>query len=131
MKKDECASFMIASSGTTMRVIARLLYYVTRNPEMTEKIREEFQAIFKTQLKELNHPRLEKEDFLRLLTYDNLLSMKYLSSCISETLRIEPSVPISSPFKFTEPVQIGNHYIRDDHYCQINIYGLHHNPAEW
>mmetsp|Transcript_30470 Transcript_30470/g.29850 ORF Transcript_30470/g.29850 Transcript_30470/m.29850 type:complete len:166 (+) Transcript_30470:300-797(+) len=66
-----------------------------------------------------------------MLTYDNLLHLKYLSHCIYETLRIDPSVPISSPFMFTEPVQIGGYTIRDDHYCQINIYGLHHNPAEW
>jgi len=42
MKKDECASFMIASSGTTMRVICRLIFFVTRNPAISEKIREEF-----------------------------------------------------------------------------------------
>mmetsp|Transcript_48085 Transcript_48085/g.35284 ORF Transcript_48085/g.35284 Transcript_48085/m.35284 type:complete len:253 (-) Transcript_48085:532-1290(-) len=58
MKIDECNSFMIASSGTTMRVIARLIYFSTRYEEVSRKIRQEFQDVFGEKLRERGGRRM-------------------------------------------------------------------------
>mmetsp|Transcript_15314 Transcript_15314/g.14889 ORF Transcript_15314/g.14889 Transcript_15314/m.14889 type:complete len:144 (+) Transcript_15314:772-1203(+) len=50
---------------------------------------------------------------------------------MTETIRIDPPVPISSSFKFTEPTKIGPYMLRDDHFMFINFYELQHNPKEW
>jgi cytochrome P450 len=57
--------------------------------------------------------------------------MKYLQMCISETLRIDPSVPFTSSIKFTETQNICGITFKDDANIQISIYHLHHNREEW
>ena len=50
---------------------------------------------------------------------------------MSATLRLNPSVAISSTLQVTEPIEIRGVPVSPDVGITINIRGLHHNPHEW
>jgi len=81
---DECATFMVAATQTTTTLIYTVIYYLTVNPSIKEKVVNEIRSI-------KNH-----EDWTQVLTYENLGNLTYLGMCISEALRLDPPVPLSS-----------------------------------
>ena len=50
---------------------------------------------------------------------------------ISETLRINPPIPISSGLCLSEESTIGGKMIKSEALGLINIWYLQHNPKEW
>ena len=57
--------------------------------------------------------------------------MTYMHYCISETLRIDPSVTNSTAIELTENIKIGKYDLLSSSIIVININALHHNDNEW
>lgn len=92
-------------------------------PEIKQKIRKE--------INDLKSKHNDLEDWNSVLTYDNLLDLKYLTLCINESLRIAPPAHYSTELILTENSTIGTIKIRKDTPFLIHIYHLHHNKKEW
>lgn len=74
------------------------LYFLITNPDKLKICRQEVrQYIHQEQKEDASNP-----DWHSALTYDNLQSMHYLSMCIQETLRLEPSVQVTSTIELSE-----------------------------
>ncbi|OAL01859.1 cytochrome P450 [Phaeosphaeriaceae sp. SRC1lsM3a] len=74
--------FMLAGSETTATLLSGAIYYLLKNPRTFEKL--------------VNEVRSELDGY-DSLTGEKLTSLKYLSACLKEALRIYPPVPIGSP----------------------------------
>lgn len=49
------------------------------------------------------------DEWARTLTYEKMEELSYASYCISETLRLDPPLQMSSPCYFKEPVEMGGY----------------------
>mmetsp|Transcript_5219 Transcript_5219/g.4801 ORF Transcript_5219/g.4801 Transcript_5219/m.4801 type:complete len:161 (+) Transcript_5219:1219-1701(+) len=65
------------------------------------------------------------------MDFASIQEMKRLNLFMNEAMRMAPSVPISSPLCFHNPVKIGDYDILADQGVMICMYGLHHNPEQW
>ena len=67
------------------------------------------------------------------LTIEKLDLMKdeYLKYCLYESLRIDPPVPISTSFMFTEDIDLGGVKIKAGDMMISNITKLHHLEDQW
>lgn len=100
---DECVAFMIASTNATSLLIANTIYYLTQFEKEGHilKVREELQKVFKRD----SFKDVTNEEWLQMLTYDNINDMHYFSNCINETLRVD-TPPISFGIQLTEPIEV-------------------------
>jgi cytochrome P450 len=57
--------------------------------------------------------------------------MPYLSMCIQETLRLEPSVQVTSTIELSETQDLAGVTFKKGTQIMIDIYHLHNNPDEW
>ena len=73
------------------------------------------------------------EDLAEQLTIESLDLNEddYLKNVIYETLRIEPSVPLSSSYCVTEDIDIAGIKVRANDMMMSNIYKLHHLEDQW
>jgi cytochrome P450 len=80
-------------------------------------------------LKKDDFSKISDSEWEKIFIEEELLgTCDYLSYCINETLRIEPSVRISTPHVMEGSAKIGEFNILNGTPLSINIYGLHHNP---
>ena len=74
------------------------LYFLITNPDKLKICRQEvLKHIHQYQKGDASNP-----DWSSALTYDNLQNMTYLSMCVQETLRLEPSVQVTSTIELSE-----------------------------
>jgi len=66
-----------------------------------------------------------------MLDSDKVLDLKYYSNCFNESLRIQAPVLISTTLTMMETVKADFVTIRKDDPISIDMWGLHHNKAEW
>ncbi|XP_077996721.1 ultra-long-chain fatty acid omega-hydroxylase-like [Glandiceps talaboti] len=117
--RDEVDTFMFEGHDTTASAISWCLYNLARNPEHQQKCREEIDSILDTK----NGDTIE---------WDDLGNLPYLTMCIKESLRFNPTVPfigrrLSKPMKLPEL----NVTIPAGEWIGILIVLLHRNPYIW
>lgn len=78
--RDQLVAVLLAGRDTTAGTLSWTFYELSRNPEITRKLREEI---------------IEQVGLDRAPTYEDLKSMKYLQNTMHETLRLYPSVPFN------------------------------------
>lgn len=114
----QCLLFFFAGFETSANLLAFVSYEIATNPEVQRKLAAEIDKIYE-----------EKNG--KLLTYNDLQSMKYLDMVVSETLRKWPPAPM------TDRACIKDYKIDDDQtkfviekgqYLWIPVIGLHYNP---
>mmetsp|Transcript_99537 Transcript_99537/g.136786 ORF Transcript_99537/g.136786 Transcript_99537/m.136786 type:complete len:104 (+) Transcript_99537:1164-1475(+) len=66
-----------------------------------------------------------------MLDSDKVLDLKYYSNCFNESLRIQAPVLMSTSVSMMETVKADFVTIRKDDAISIDMWGLHHNKAEW
>ncbi|KAH7174263.1 cytochrome P450 [Fusarium flagelliforme] len=74
--------FMLAGSETTATVMSGFLYYLLKSPDKMEILLKEIRGRF-TNADEIS--------------FESAAELKYLNTCVKETLRIYPPAPIGSP----------------------------------
>ena len=109
---------LVAGYDTTGTTLAFACYYLAKNPNVQEKLREEVEEII--------------GDSDKQLTYDNLQNMTYVDQIISETLR--HASPISMLQRTVEKdYKIPGHDIvlKKDQSVWINCMSIHFDPKHY
>jgi cytochrome P450 len=84
--RSELLNILLAGRDTTAALLSNLLWELSRQPEMLSRLRLEIAQIL-----------CDDDDYgPRVLTYDELKSLKYLRALINESQRLHPIVPANS-----------------------------------
>ncbi|CAJ2502539.1 Uu.00g099330.m01.CDS01 [Anthostomella pinea] len=114
----EAQFFLTAAGETTKTTISAAVFYLSRNPEVYEKLAHEIRSAF-TNGGEINGAALT--------------SCRYLRACIDESLRMSP--PVSGILwrerapdeNDSQPLVVDGHVIPPGTVVGVNTYSLHHN----
>ncbi|ETN65474.1 cytochrome P450 [Anopheles darlingi] len=82
--RGEVSTFMFAGHETTTSCLSFVLYYLSRYPEVQQKVYDEIKTIH-SEVGDLRNARL---------TYTSSQELRYLEMVIKETLRLNPSAPM-------------------------------------
>ncbi|XP_055680722.1 probable cytochrome P450 6d5 [Lutzomyia longipalpis] len=107
--------FFLAGFETSSTLMSFCLYELAKNPHILKKVQEEIDQV------------IRRHD--GKWTYDAVMEMKYLDSCLDETLRMYPPVPILNR-ECTEDYKIPgtSTIIKKGTAIFIPIIGLHYDP---
>ena len=67
----------------------------------------------------------------QILDLNTLPDLNYVGWCVSEGLRIEAPVPVSSPMSMTETTRVNEYTLRAGDILCIDMYRLQRNKDEW
>lgn len=110
----EMLSIIFAGHDTTAMTMVWLLYTVSQNAEVEQKLSKEVDSV-------LNG---------RLPTLEDIDNMPYTHQLIQETLRVYPTVYLTLREAESDDT-IGNYAIPANTQLVINIRGIHRDPAHW
>ncbi|KAJ7887589.1 cytochrome P450 [Mycena olivaceomarginata] len=79
--KDSIFNILVAGRDTTAATLTFAVYMLAEHPEIAARLRKEI---------------LDTVGSSRMITYDDLRSMKYLRAFLNETLRLYPAVPFNA-----------------------------------
>ncbi|KAF9005761.1 cytochrome P450 monooxygenase pc-3 [Hymenopellis radicata] len=117
--KDELLNILVAGRDTTASLITFGVYALSRNQDVTRKLREEINAVVGE----------------RAPTYDDIRNMKYLRAFLNEVLRLYPPVPFdsrTSNVATTLPNKDGRpYYIPKDTKVIYALFWLHRRVDMW
>lgn len=85
--RDQLVAVLLAGRDTTAVTLSWLFYELSRNPQITAKLRQDI----------VSHVGTD-----RMPTYDDLKSMRYLTHTINEILRLYPVVPYNVRVALTD-----------------------------
>jgi cytochrome P450 len=134
-------SLVAAARDTTTSSLTWILYYLSRHPEIFEKLGSEILSTFGA----------GTEDDIQALTVESVKKCNYLRNVISETMRLRPAVPINirqAKVDTTLPLGGGKDgqsplFVRKGTTMFLNMYytyrrkdiwgedALHYNPDRW
>ncbi|CDW85843.1 cytochrome p450 [Stylonychia lemnae] len=124
---DECITFFLAGSQTVISSNANLIQYLTMNPKIDRKVRQEIKQEI------LNDSDLTKVvDINAAFKYDKLQDLNYFMMCFNESLRIEPPVIFSSLLLFKEDTKINEEFvIKKGDNLVLDFQEIHHDQDQW
>eukprot|EP00350_Pseudokeronopsis_sp_OXSARD2_P013155 CAMPEP_0170567622 /NCGR_PEP_ID=MMETSP0211-20121228/80596_1 /TAXON_ID=311385 /ORGANISM="Pseudokeronopsis sp., Strain OXSARD2" /LENGTH=189 /DNA_ID=CAMNT_0010889127 /DNA_START=560 /DNA_END=1125 /DNA_ORIENTATION=+ len=99
-----------------------VLSNVIKNPDIYQKITEELNRFCKDN---------DGKPLHEALNLNTLADLNYVSWCVSEGLRIEPPIPVSSTQQVTETIRVGDYTLRDGDVLAVDMNRLHYNKEEW
>lgn len=117
--RDEVDTFLFAGHDTTASSISWSLYSLAEHPDIQRKCQEEIDSI----LDDGNHV----DD---VFEWEDLSKLHYLTMCIKESLRLHSPVPFIGR-QLENELTIDGITLPKRSLLDIDIYGLHHNPAVW
>ncbi|CAI6249755.1 unnamed protein product [Periconia digitata] len=110
-------AFMLAGSETTATLLSGAIFYLLKSPQTLNTLVEEIRSSFKSQ-----------ED----LTLENLGSLKYMTACIKEALRVYPPVPIGSPRNVQKGGQmILGKWVPEETRVSVHHWSTYHSEANF
>ncbi|XP_077989890.1 cytochrome P450 4F4-like [Glandiceps talaboti] len=116
--RDEVNTFMFAGHDTTASGLAWCLYHLAKHPEHQLKCREEINGVMDSKDK-------------KILEWNDMAKLPYITMCIKETLRLQPPVPIIAR-KLTKPLLLPDgKCVPADHIVAINTFACHRNANVW
>lgn len=129
---DECITFMIASTQTTTLLVSNALYYLTCQKDKLKHLRKEMSKFLPKDQYKSGFTSLSDDQWKGLLLDKEIVvDCNYLSYCITETLRINPSVQSSTQLEVTDTIELGGRTLLKGQTFSINIMNLHKNPSQW
>eukprot|EP01124_Arcella_intermedia_P021494 TRINITY_DN3012_c0_g1_i2.p1 TRINITY_DN3012_c0_g1~~TRINITY_DN3012_c0_g1_i2.p1 ORF type:complete len:260 (-),score=70.84 TRINITY_DN3012_c0_g1_i2:14-793(-) len=111
---DQCLTFLFAGEDTSSCTLSWVMYYLSLNPHVQNKLQEEVDKVLNGEL-----PTLE-----------NIKELKYCSNVIKETLRISPVVPWLLRQTHTDLIVDGI-LLPKGTTISVLIYALHHDTRFW
>ncbi|XP_071441195.1 cytochrome P450 4C1-like [Hetaerina americana] len=110
--REEVSTFMFEGHDTTASAIAWTLYLLGHHPDIQEKVFEEVERVFGSNL---------------VATSEKVSELRLLERCIKESLRLYPSVPFIGR-KLKEDLNLGEYTIPSNTGVFVLIYFLHRDP---
>ncbi|XP_063696130.1 cytochrome P450 6A1-like [Culicoides brevitarsis] len=107
--------FFFAGFETSSTAMSYALYFIAKNPEIQQKVRDEVRSVKKSHNDEIN--------------YDALMEMHYLNQVFNETLRMYP--PVGNLIRYCQndyKVPDTDLIIPKGIMVNIPVFGIHYNP---
>uniref|UniRef100_A0A803KQ79 Cytochrome P450 n=2 Tax=Chenopodium quinoa TaxID=63459 RepID=A0A803KQ79_CHEQI len=123
--KDAILNLLIAGGDTIGVTLSWLFYLLTKNPLVTNKIREELNVVMVKRDDENNN-----DDFLRKFT-KHKNELVYLHGAICETLRLYPSVPFNHKNSVESDILPSGHRMKPDMQILFNMYAQGRMKSIW
>ena len=108
-------------------MVTETLFRLTQNKDCLQKVRQEMSDV----LKRKDFSTMTKQEWKETLTYEASQDFRYLGMCLNETLRLMPSIRISTQFCLNETVKLGGVTVPARQDMNILIYLVQVNPKEW
>ncbi|KXN74932.1 cytochrome P450 [Conidiobolus coronatus NRRL 28638] len=115
--------FFIAGHDTTANTLSYAMYYLARNPEIQEKLRNEIYTTLKIP---------KDHEKLVVASTEQFKEMEYLNCVIKEVMRISPAVV--QMFRIVEEdfnIQNENIVVPKGTLITLSVYGAHHDPKTY
>lgn len=119
--RDVVVNFLIAGRDTTAQALSWFFYCLDRNPRVASKIRDEL----RDKIPEL----FDGRD--RAPTMEQVGRLVYLEAALRETLRLYPSVPISSKDANRDVILSDGTPVRAGTTVLLTFYAMGRNPHVW
>lgn len=106
---DECLTFILAATMTTAMLTSNSIYYLTQNSDTALiKLRTELSQQVQKIPDTVN-------DWVRVLLKEEVIhTCGYLTQCVQETLRIDPSLRFSTIHEIKGGIELGGFNILED-----------------
>ena len=108
--RDQLITLLFAGHETTATAIAWSLYWIHRQPEIKQKLRQELDSLGS------NPQPIE------------IYKLPYLTAICQETLRIYPVAILTVPRKVEKSLKLLNYHLEPNSIIYGSIYSLHHRP---
>ncbi|GAB4815789.1 hypothetical protein N2152v2_002835 [Parachlorella kessleri] len=119
----EIATFFIAGFDTTGHTMAWTLYLLSRHPEAEARVCQE--------LEEHGLLATHANPSPRLVEYEDLAKLVFLSACIKESMRLIPVTAEASSRCFPYDVRLGGQVIPANTWIWCYIYAVQRSPSVW
>ncbi|XP_076944539.1 putative (S)-N-methylcoclaurine 3'-hydroxylase isozyme 2 [Bidens hawaiensis] len=106
---------LVAGSNTTTSAVVWAMSELLRHSEVKSKLEEELQ----------NEIKLDQ------INVSQLSELTYLQSCIKETYRLHPSVPLLLPRVANETCEVMNYTIPKNAMVFVNVWAMGRDPELW
>jgi cytochrome P450 len=105
----------LAGHETTATALGWMFYYLTKLPEIQQKLKEEVDRVLKGQP----------------ITQENMKDLTYMGNVIKENLRIQPPVAYVPTRVVKEDIEFEGKLIPKGAQIGLNIFAIHRSPELW
>jgi len=136
--EDEMITTIMGGHETTSSTLTWMLYLLCKNPDVTQKVKEEFisKVVGSEEMREGESIVFEQLTdqkilaFFKKLPYHLLNKLTYLHNVINETLRLYPSAPVLNRTTNYD-MELGGYNVPKDTEVIILPWHLHRDPRHW
>ncbi|KAK7381348.1 hypothetical protein VNO78_33980 [Psophocarpus tetragonolobus] len=114
--KSTLLAIIVAATDTISVTLTWTISLLLRNPFVLEKVKEELDV------------QVGKQ---RCVSQSDISKLMYLQATVKETLRLYPSVPLSTPREFTENCTINGYTVNKGTRLITNIWKIHTDSNVW
>ncbi|KAK6231714.1 Cytochrome P450 - like 10 [Theobroma cacao] len=113
--RDDLLSMLVAGHETTGSVLTWTLYLLSKDSSTLLKAREEVDRVLKG----------------RPPAYEDIKDLKFLTRCITESLRLYPHPPVLIRRAQVDDILPGNYKVKAGQDIMISVYNIHHSSQVW
>ncbi|KAL3825835.1 hypothetical protein ACJIZ3_021864 [Penstemon smallii] len=113
--RDDLLSMLVAGHETTGSVLTWTAYLLSKDPSSLRKAQEEVDQVLQG----------------RLPTYEDTKNLKFLTRCISESMRLYPHPPVLLRRAQVPDTLPGNYKVNPGQDIMISVYNIHHSSQVW
>lgn len=114
----QAQTFILAGYETTANALAFTIYFISRHPEVQDKLLAEIDALMDS----LGGPDAD-------LTQEALEKCEYTSAVFNESMRLIPPAHVIP--RRGGSITLGKHAIPAESTVWLSVYATHHDPALW
>ncbi|KAF3441772.1 hypothetical protein FNV43_RR15687 [Rhamnella rubrinervis] len=113
--RDDLLSMLVAGHETTGSVLTWTVYLLSKNPRSLKKAQEEVDRVLQG----------------RSPSYEDVKELKFLTRCITESMRLYPHPPVLIRRAQAADVLPGNYKVNAGQDIMISVYNIHHSSKVW
>ncbi|XVF55584.1 hypothetical protein PTKIN_Ptkin06aG0047700 [Pterospermum kingtungense] len=113
--RDDLLSMLVAGHETTGSVLTWTLYLLSKDPSSLLKAQQEVDRVLQG----------------RPPAYEDIKDLKFLTRCITESLRLYPHPPVLIRRAQVDDVLPGNYKLKAGQDIMISVYNIHHSSKVW
>ncbi|KAI8822389.1 cytochrome P450 [Fimicolochytrium jonesii] len=124
--------FFVAGHDTTSNALSIALHYLAANPHIQDRARKHVRTVMAL------HPRnasttdpTPSKLSSTIPSADAIRKFSYIHAIIKESLRLYPSATALGFRRCVEDTRFGTHLVPKGTWLQVDIFGMHRDPALW